>query len=239
MKRKLTPKQQKFADAYIECGNASDAARKAGYSKKTARVIGQENLLKPAIKDYIDARLKELASERVASQQEVLEFLTRIMRRQELEQVVVTLRKARTIPMTNSDGDTYDKLVYEDVDDVVDTKTKNSDSMKAADILTRVLGISKGLNPELESAKTRKIKAEASIAESKAAGATNSHSSQMDMLDQLLTTITEETLEDDEEGHDEIGQEETGRTGAADKPQATKPSVHSQANDGSAPRADQ
>ncbi|TOY85736.1 terminase small subunit [Levilactobacillus brevis] len=165
MKRKLTPKQQKFADAYIECGNATKAAIDADYSKKTARVIGQENLLKPAIKDYIDARLKELASERVASQQEVLEFLTRVMRRQELEQVVVTLRKARTIPMTNSNGDTYDKLVYEDVDDVVDTKTKNSDSMKAADILTRVLGISKGLNPELESAKTRKIKAEAEMAE--------------------------------------------------------------------------
>ena len=175
MTRKLTPKQQKFADAYIECGNASDAARKAGYSKKTARVIGQENLLKPAIKDYIDVRIKELASERVASQQEVLEFLTRIMRRQELEQVVVTLRKARTIPMTSSDGDTYDKLVYEDVDDVVDTKTKNSDSMKAADILTRVLGISKGLNPELESAKTRKIEAEADIAEAKATEIKNAH----------------------------------------------------------------
>lgn len=165
MTRKLTLKQQKFADIYIECGNATKAATYAGYSKKTARVIGQENLLKPAIKEYIDTRIKELASERVASQQEVLEFLTRIMRRQELEQVVVTLRKARTIPMTNSDGDTYDKLVYEDVDDVVDTKTKNSDSMKAADILTRVLGISKGLNPELESAKTRKIKAEAEVAE--------------------------------------------------------------------------
>lgn len=174
MTRKLTPKQQKFADAYIECGNASDAARKAGYSKKTARVIGQENLLKPAIKDYIDVRLKKLASERVASQQEVLEFLTRIMRRQELEQAVVTLRKARTIPMTSSDGDTYDKLVYEDVDDVVDTKTKNSDSMKAADILTRVLGISKGLNPELDSAKTRKIEAEADIAEQKAHDARSS-----------------------------------------------------------------
>jgi len=165
MRRKLTPKQQKFADEYIKSGNAAEAARKAGYRVRTARSVGQENLTKPDIKDYIDARLKELASERVASQQEVLEFLTRVMRRQELEQVVVTLRKARTIPMTNSNGDTYDKLVYEDVDDVVDTKTKNSDSMKAADILTRVLGISKGLNPELESAKTRKIKAEAEVAE--------------------------------------------------------------------------
>lgn len=189
MKRKLTPKQQKFADEYIKSGNAAEAARKAGYRVRTARSVGQENLTKPDIKDYIDARLKELASERVASQQEVLEFLTRVMRRQELEQVVVTLRKARTIPMTNSNGDTYDKLVYEDVDDVVDTKTKNSDSMKAADILTRVLGISKGLNPELESAKTRKIKAEAEVAEGKAAAANNDTDSQMKAMDKLLGLI--------------------------------------------------
>ncbi|WP_258115491.1 terminase small subunit [Levilactobacillus yiduensis] len=189
MRRKLTPKQQKFADEYIKSGNAAEAARKAGYRVRTARSVGQENLTKPDIKDYIDARLKELASERVASQQEVLEFLTRVMRRQELEQVVVTLRKARTIPMTNSNGDTYDKLVYEDVDDVVDTKTKNSDSMKAADILTRVLGISKGLNPELESAKTRKIKAEAEVAEGKAAAANNDTDSQMKAMDKLLGLI--------------------------------------------------
>ena len=50
---KLTEKQKRFADYYIETGNGTEAAVKAGYSKKTARVIGQENLLKPAIKNYI------------------------------------------------------------------------------------------------------------------------------------------------------------------------------------------
>lgn len=168
MKRKLTPKQQKFADEYIVSGNAADAARKAGYSERTARSVGQENLTKPDIKNYIETRLKQLASKRVATQQEVLEFLTRIMRREELEQVVITMRKARTIPVTEADGKTYDRLVYEDVEDVVDTKTKNSDSMKAADILTRVLGMSKGMNPELEAAQLRKVNAEAEIARAKA-----------------------------------------------------------------------
>lgn len=43
-KRKLTPKQQLFADEYIKSGNATDAAIKAGYSPKTARSIAQENL---------------------------------------------------------------------------------------------------------------------------------------------------------------------------------------------------
>ena len=46
MKRKLTPKQQRFADEYIKSGNAADAARKAGYSKQTARTVGQQNLTK-------------------------------------------------------------------------------------------------------------------------------------------------------------------------------------------------
>lgn len=41
---KLTPKQRAFADYYITTGNATEAAEKAGYSKKTARVVGYENL---------------------------------------------------------------------------------------------------------------------------------------------------------------------------------------------------
>lgn len=43
-KRKLTPKQQAFADYYIETGNATQSALKAGYSENTARVIGQDPL---------------------------------------------------------------------------------------------------------------------------------------------------------------------------------------------------
>lgn len=87
---KLTPKQQKFADYYIETGNATESAIKAGYSKKTARVIGQENLQKPAIKSYIDKRMKELADKRIMGMQEALELLTSIARGEMTEEVVVT-----------------------------------------------------------------------------------------------------------------------------------------------------
>ena len=58
---KLTIKQQRFADEYIISGNATEAAIKAGYSKKTANVIGVENLIKPNIKTYIDEKLKKLS----------------------------------------------------------------------------------------------------------------------------------------------------------------------------------
>ena len=82
----LTLKQQKFCDEYIISGNATQAATLAGYSKKTARSIGQENLTKPDIKKYIDERLEELESSKIAKQDEVLRYLTSIMRGFETEQ---------------------------------------------------------------------------------------------------------------------------------------------------------
>lgn len=86
---KLTAKQKRFADYYIETGNATEAAKRAGYSQKTARVIGQENLLKPAIKSYIEEKLKELDEKRIAKAEEVLQYLTRVMRGEETEEIVV------------------------------------------------------------------------------------------------------------------------------------------------------
>lgn len=86
---KLTEKQKRFADYFIEIANATEAAIKAGYSKKTARVIGQENLLKPAIKNYIDKKLEEMSSKRIASANEVMELLTSAARGELEEEVVV------------------------------------------------------------------------------------------------------------------------------------------------------
>ena len=86
---KLTEKQRRFVDYYIETGNASEAARRAGYSEKTAGWIGQENLQKPTIKAAIDARLKELEDKRIAKADEVLQFLTSTLRGEVKEERVV------------------------------------------------------------------------------------------------------------------------------------------------------
>lgn len=86
MKEKLTPKQKAFCEYYLETGNQTEAAIKAGYSKRTARVIGQENLLKPAIKEYLEKRLAEIDAKRIANSNEVLEYLTRVMRGEEKDQ---------------------------------------------------------------------------------------------------------------------------------------------------------
>ena len=80
---KLTPKQQAFADYYIQTGNATEAAIKAGYSEKTAKETGYENLTKPHIKQYIEEKQKELGSKRMADMAEVREFWTEAMRNSE------------------------------------------------------------------------------------------------------------------------------------------------------------
>lgn len=89
--KKLTIKQTKFADEYIISGNATQAAIKAGYSKKTAGQVGAENLKKPYIKSYIDERMKKLEEEAIADQAEVLKYLTRVLRDEEREDVLVNI----------------------------------------------------------------------------------------------------------------------------------------------------
>lgn len=86
---KLTLKQQRFADEYIISGNATDAAIKAGYSKKTANRIATENLSKLVIQTYIDEKLKELSDKKIADQQEVLAYLTSVLRGETQSEIVV------------------------------------------------------------------------------------------------------------------------------------------------------
>ena len=77
---KLTAKQQRFCDEYLIDLNATQAAIRAGYSKKTANRIGTENLSKPVIKNYINKRMAEKESKLIADQDEVLKYLTSVLR---------------------------------------------------------------------------------------------------------------------------------------------------------------
>ena len=86
---KLTIKQQRFADEYIISGNATEAAIKAGYAKKAAYQQGAENLKKPHIREYIDKRLEEINDKSIAKQEEVLQYLTSVMRGTTQSTVVV------------------------------------------------------------------------------------------------------------------------------------------------------
>lgn len=86
---KMTAKQRRFCDEYLIDLNATQAAIRAGYSKKTAYAIGNENLMKPELKKYIEKRMEEKESELIADQNEVLKYLTAVMRGQTQAEVVV------------------------------------------------------------------------------------------------------------------------------------------------------
>ena len=140
---KLTEKQKKFADYYIELGNATQAAINAGYAKRSAQQMGAENLSKPVIKSYIDERLEQIASERIMSAQEAVELLSSIARAEITEQVVVTTMEGA---------------------EVVD---------KPPDVKTRIIAIKEILkrypdNDKLVEQQIRKLTADADLAEIKA-----------------------------------------------------------------------
>jgi phage terminase small subunit len=76
----MTRKQELFCDYYLISLNATEAARQAGYSKKSAKAIATENLAKPAIKAFIEERMSQKTKEIVAAQDEILSFLTKVVR---------------------------------------------------------------------------------------------------------------------------------------------------------------
>lgn len=76
----LTVKEQKFCDYYLQNGNATESAKKSGYSEKTAAAIGFELLRKPKIKKYIDEQRQKLHNESIAKADEILRFWSDVLR---------------------------------------------------------------------------------------------------------------------------------------------------------------
>lgn len=76
----LTPKQKAFADEFLKCGNATEAAKRAGYSEQSARQMGTENLSKPYISSYIQERQKQIDDERIADIAEIQRFYSSVLR---------------------------------------------------------------------------------------------------------------------------------------------------------------
>ena len=100
---KLTQKQQRFVDEYIISGNATQAAIKAGYSKRSAQQTGAENLLKPVIKAELDRRNAEIKSAKTADMQEVMEYLASVMRGEQTESVATAKGIYSDVPVSAKD----------------------------------------------------------------------------------------------------------------------------------------
>lgn len=110
----MTVKQKRFCQEYLIDLNATQAAIRVGYSPKTARAIGQKLLTKVDIKKYITEQLEQLKSENIANAQEVLEYLTSVMRGEQKEQVPLMY---------------YDKQILEE------KSASIKDRLKAAELL--------------------------------------------------------------------------------------------------------
>lgn len=117
----MTPRQQKFCDEYLISGNATDAAIKAGYSRKTAKQTGSENLAKPDLRSYIDEQLAKIHSAKIADAEEVMKYLTSVMRGEHTEQVL--------------------KLVGEGVQTVTDIDVSAKERLKAAELIGKRYGL--------------------------------------------------------------------------------------------------
>ena len=74
-----TPKQKAFADEFLKCGNQTEAAKRAGYSEKTARQAGAENMKNLSFWN-IYRNDKTIEDERIADITEVMQYLTSVMR---------------------------------------------------------------------------------------------------------------------------------------------------------------
>ena len=84
----MNARQKRFCDEYLIDCNATQAAIRAGYSPKTAKQIGQRMLTNVDLKAYIDEQLERIHNEKTADAQEVLEYLTAVMRGQHTEQTL-------------------------------------------------------------------------------------------------------------------------------------------------------
>ena len=86
---KMTAKQQRFCDEYLIDLNATQAAIRAGYSEKYANTNVTKLLQNTTIKEFIEKRMAEKESDLIAGQDEVLKYLTSVMRGKSKSEVVV------------------------------------------------------------------------------------------------------------------------------------------------------
>lgn len=173
---KLTTKQRLFADEYIKSGNATQSAMKAGYSPKTVRSIGQENLTKPDIKAYIDTKMAEIESHKIADAKEAMQSITAIARGETME------TQAQLNPLTGK---------WEKTEIPADLKTR---LVAWREIMKRY-----PLADELTKAQLRKANADARVAETRAKMMEDNGQDIATTLDTIMDKLVSES---DKEKHD-------------------------------------
>lgn len=154
---KLSPKQQLFADEYLIDLNATQAAIRAGYSPKTAKEIGSENLTKPNIRTYVEKKMAERSRRTGISQDRVLQELARIAFVQIPD--VIDIETAKVYESASPDDlaviqGIKVKESWGDKGSSVEREVKVADKGKALEMLGRHLGM---FNDKLDVNTTQKV----------------------------------------------------------------------------------
>lgn len=173
---KLTQKQKLFADEYIKSGNATQSAIKAGYATKSAQRMGSENLSKPVIKAYIDAKMAEIESHKIADAKEAMQAITAIARGETTE------TQAQINPLSGK---------WEKIEVPADLKVRLS---AWKEILKRY-----PLADEFSKTQLRKMIADARISEARAKSLEDNGADVEEALDKLLTRLDKEESKDEHE----------------------------------------
>ena len=129
---KLNERQRRFADEYIITGNVYQSAINAGYSENYARARSHELLDNVGVSEYVKKRMEELQDEKILTQKQILVMLSEIASGQAMETIVVTTKVAelKFDPISKKSV-----KVYNEIPQLVEYPTKNSDRNKALELL--------------------------------------------------------------------------------------------------------
>lgn len=133
--RKLTERQKRFVEEYIVDCNATQAAIRAGYSKDYANGNISQILKNDLVKAALEKRMAEKDDELIAKQDEVLRYLTSVMRREQKEHVVVTVSEEKYDYIAGADGKPKSVRTKKEHVEVKEIPAKLSDANKAAELL--------------------------------------------------------------------------------------------------------
>lgn len=87
----MNRRQQRFVQEYLLDLNATQAAIRAGYNEKTAYSQGQRLLKNVEVKTAIDTCLNDISNAKIADIQEIMEYLTAVMRGETIEQIPILI----------------------------------------------------------------------------------------------------------------------------------------------------
>lgn len=117
----MTERQKRFCDEYLIDLNATQAAIRAGYSERSASSIGERILRNDDVRSYISEQLERIHNENTADAQEVMEYLTAVMRGKSVSHVLAFV------------GDGFQKVIEKPPDE--------KERLKAAELLGKRYGL--------------------------------------------------------------------------------------------------